>query len=88
MWTFISSDDGTNNWFCEESPDNKYSISANVIEQPFLNGSTNVAIYIYSNEKKVNTLCFTSYIKNNGKDLDNSNYSITWSDEYALLTIQ
>lgn len=53
MWTFISSDDGTNNWFCEESPDNKYSISANVIEQPFLNGSTNVAIYIATKRKLI-----------------------------------
>ncbi|HRR77369.1 MAG: hypothetical protein IJK31_11175 [Ruminococcus sp.] len=77
-------------WFVENSPylDNYCKITAFQAEpgSPLaLNGSTKVTISVYSQNKEL--ACFEDYIKNKGKPLDETNYSVEWHEKYVLLKL-
>ena len=83
----------TNNLYLKKkvyiSPDNKYKvvIKGNGPRWPF--GSEDIKIYAYKNsflgmfDKKV----FKTMISNDGKSLNDSNFSITWDENKAYLTL-
>ena len=89
MWTFITSDDPSIEWFKETSPNNDHIILAKEVSNSFLNGPTKISVRVYNidNDEKILISSFTKSLKNKGKPLDETNYSIDWNKEYALLTL-
>ena len=77
-------------WFVENSPyANNYCKIIALQAQPdsilAFNGPARATISVYSNNKEL--AHFNATINNQGKTLEESNYSVEWYEEYVLLKL-
>ena len=72
-------------WFGQSSPDEKYTLVADIPDKYQYSETTIVYLTIYDENSNFDTRKF--FVRNNYEILNENNYELEWYDDYVKLTI-